>query len=569
MKYFLNKIQSHHLVLIFILFIAFVLRVYHLDTVPLGFARDEASVGYNAYSILKTGKDEYGRFMPLAFEAFGDWKLPLNIYFAVPFVAIFGLSVLAVRLSVAVFGVLSILIVYFLAEEFRKNFLKKATVWFSLISSMLLAVSPWHIYMSRTAFGHNVIALFFFMFGFYLFLRNIRYKKNLIIPILFFTSTLFIYTSYHLFLPLFLLGTGFVFRKELAKNYNIALLLLVFILLFVFSQAIFWKANITKIPGSSITSDANLIYSRIERKQNEHLNNSIIVKAFHNKLLIYPYQIAMNYLNAFSTQFLFNKGGENLINNLEEMGNLYFLEAALILFGFYYLIKQNNATFLKLLLLWFFLSPLPGAFTKDAPHSTRTFAMVGSLVFIEAYGIISVILLRSKYFFKALFFILMLGYLLGVLLFLEIYFVHFPVNRSRYWAYGYEKIANLTRVYENHRVVFSKIFDSPYIFILFYNKYDPAKFHAEAIRGQTTWDGFKPVKKFGRFEFVEAFDWNHVWDNKETLFIDAKETIPKNYPVTGWINYPLGDPAFGWFVNSGNPCRFYYPEKELVPLICR
>lgn len=70
--------------LIIIIVLALFLRIYLLDKLPPGLHRDEASTGYNSFLILKTGQDEYQRTFPLAFEAFGDWKRPINIYLTVP-----------------------------------------------------------------------------------------------------------------------------------------------------------------------------------------------------------------------------------------------------------------------------------------------------------------------------------------------------------------------------------------------------------------------------------------------------------------------------------------------------
>ena len=57
-----------------ILLIAFILRFYKLGIVPDGLQQDETSIGYNAYSILKTGRDEHGVYLPQNFQAFGEYK---------------------------------------------------------------------------------------------------------------------------------------------------------------------------------------------------------------------------------------------------------------------------------------------------------------------------------------------------------------------------------------------------------------------------------------------------------------------------------------------------------------
>src|SRR3990167_1382093 len=106
-----------------ILALAFVLRVVGLSSFPPGFTPDEASFGYDAYSILKTGKDQWGKPFPLVLESFGDFKSPLYAYLTVPSVAAFGLNKFAVRFPNAILGTLAVLAAYLLAGKlFRSKF---------------------------------------------------------------------------------------------------------------------------------------------------------------------------------------------------------------------------------------------------------------------------------------------------------------------------------------------------------------------------------------------------------------------------------------------------------------
>ncbi|MDP2861036.1 MAG: glycosyltransferase family 39 protein, partial [bacterium] len=131
-----------------IIFLAVITRVPFLDGFPNGFSGDEASQGYTAYSILKTGRDEWGEFLPLNPRSFGDFKPPLYTYLTVPSVGLFGLSEGAVRLPSAIIGILTVIIVYFLTREILglgEFFSEKERKAVSLLSAFLLAVSPWHI----------------------------------------------------------------------------------------------------------------------------------------------------------------------------------------------------------------------------------------------------------------------------------------------------------------------------------------------------------------------------------------------------------------------------------------
>src|SRR6185369_10815382 len=135
--------------LIGIIIIATVLRLWHLNINPPSLTPDEAALGYNAYSILKTGRDEYGTFMPIIFKSFGDYKPGFYIYTTVPFVAVFGLNEWSVRLPSAVAGILAVFLLYKIMQLlFEKN---ETFSSLPIISTFLLAISPWHIYFSRGA----------------------------------------------------------------------------------------------------------------------------------------------------------------------------------------------------------------------------------------------------------------------------------------------------------------------------------------------------------------------------------------------------------------------------------
>ena len=127
------------IILTLIVLLAFFLRIYQLGVVPISPDWDEAALGYNAYSILKTSRDEYGKFLPLVFRSFDDYKPPLYIYLTVPSVALFGLNVFAVRFPSAVLGTLTVLLVYFLVRELFENHRHRDKI--ALVSAFLLAIS--------------------------------------------------------------------------------------------------------------------------------------------------------------------------------------------------------------------------------------------------------------------------------------------------------------------------------------------------------------------------------------------------------------------------------------------
>src|SRR3990167_2080459 len=108
----MNRFIVIKIILLVIIIIAAILRLWNLGGNPPHLTPDEAALGYNAYSILKTGKDEYGQILPVIFKSFGDYKPGLYVYLTVPFVAIFGLTEFAVRLPSALFCILSVFLIF-------------------------------------------------------------------------------------------------------------------------------------------------------------------------------------------------------------------------------------------------------------------------------------------------------------------------------------------------------------------------------------------------------------------------------------------------------------------------
>ncbi len=163
------------LIQIIIVLLAALLRFYQLDTNPPSLTWDEAAWGYNAYSLGVSGTDEFWKFLPLDYiESFGDFKPPVYAYLGILLVKIFGLTEFAVRFPSAFFGVLTVIMTYFLVLRIFSD--SKNKYKYALIAMSILAISPWHILLSRAAFEANV-ASFFIISGIYAFLHGIQEKS--------------------------------------------------------------------------------------------------------------------------------------------------------------------------------------------------------------------------------------------------------------------------------------------------------------------------------------------------------------------------------------------------------
>src|SRR4030043_771765 len=156
--------------LLCVIIAAFFLRSYKVTQIPPSLNWDEVSIGYNAYSILKTGRDEWGKFLPLHFKSYGEYKLPAQIYGSIPGIAVFGLNELGVRITPVVYGTLTVLLLFLLARELFKN------KWVALGSALLLAISPWHIQLTRASFESS-FSFFWVTLGAWLFVKGFTDKK--------------------------------------------------------------------------------------------------------------------------------------------------------------------------------------------------------------------------------------------------------------------------------------------------------------------------------------------------------------------------------------------------------
>ena len=260
---------------------AFFIRIYRVSEIPPALSWDEVSIGYNAYSILTTGRDEHGKFLPLdSFASYGDYKPPLAIYLTVPSVVIFGLNEFAVRFPSVLFGTLTVLITYFLIKELFSNSL--FIIHYSLLTSFLLSISPWHIQLSRAGFEAN-IALFFVVSGVLLILRA-RYKSQLLLFCwLPFVAAIYTFNSTRYFVPLFSIILLIYYWKNFSKNKPLLLsgIIIATVILLPIMPHIFSKEARLRFAEVNIFSDAGIVNQANARMEVDNI--SWWSKIMHNR----------------------------------------------------------------------------------------------------------------------------------------------------------------------------------------------------------------------------------------------------------------------------------------------
>jgi len=475
MKKKFKRFYNPKIILSFIFLLALVLRFYHLGTNPPSPYWEEAALGYDAYSILKTGKDFHGNKFPLiAFESFGDYKPSLYFYATVPTVAVFGLNTFAVRFPSAFFGSLTVLLIYFLV----KQFFPKTKESLALISSFLLAISPWHLQLSRVGFEAN-LGLFLVVLGAWLFLKGLRKPVWLIPAVVSWALSLYAYHANRVFIPLLGLALGLFFLKKLLQKKQKSLIALVIFILLCLPLAI--RLNDSAIKQRFLETSAFATLDPII-KSNQLIKadgEGQLARFIHHRFWHYKDIFIDHYLDHFTFDFLFLSGDTNPRHSTQLVGSLYLIQLPLLLWGLLSAFKKKDKQILPLI-IWFLLAPIPAGLTKATPHALRSLPMLIPLTIISAYGLAELIKFRKKIVFSVVivFVFIILAFEFNRYLF--IYHKNYPQEYSFYWQYGYkEMIDYVSKNQEKYDNIFiTRKLGRPSIYYWFYNQTDPQKVQA-------------------------------------------------------------------------------------------
>lgn len=523
-----------------ITFIALLLRLIYLNQVPNGFHSDEVSIGYEAYSILKTCKDEHGVLFPLYFKAFGEYKNPVFIYTVVPFIKVFGLNIFAVRFATAIYGTLTVFFTYLLCKEL---FNKKI----GLCAAFLLAICPWHLHFSRIAY-EAISFPAFFTIGFYFLVKGLHKRRYMVYSAVILAITFYTYSPAKLLVPIFLLGflalnykTLFKFKKELIISLIAGCLILVPLLIFTIKGKGQTRFNTISIFTS------NSLHKTKDRILNDiYWAPSFCKKFVDNKKFLISYSFIKNYISHFSLDFLFFKGDTNPRHSVGKMGQLYQFEGILIILGIIFiLIKRKRENLI--ILWWLLIFPISSSLTNDGvPHAIRSiyglpsFQIIAGFAIYSSYNYIRFLNSATLKFRKYLTpFIILLSITLATFAAFNIksyftrYFKVYPLINYSAWRYDMrELVLTVDKMKNIDDFSFIGTRD-PYIFLLFYTKYDPKK--------------WQESRTFERYK-IGSFSRNI--DKKQAIVV--KPGKHKKAKTINTVKYP-----------NGSVC---YEIKEVTPI---
>lgn len=506
--------KTMRILLVVVVLIAFVLRVNAISRIPPSMSWDEVSIGYNAYSILKTGADEHGvRFPIQAFKAYGDYKPPLSIYLTVPFVGLFGLTEFAVRFPVALMGTLSVLLAYaftfLLFETFRngnpdnsKSVRNSGTL--GIITATLLAFSPWHINLSRAGF-EATIAHTFILLGCVFILYARKHPQWWTLAFLPFVASVYTFNSARYAAPLIVAGFLAVLRHDvrLARRQVAGGVVIAFVFLLPIVPHLVSKEARLRLAEVSIFTDVSVVEKANERIAAD--GNAWWARILHNRRIGYAKSYIIHFADNLEPWFLFIKGDGNPKFSIQDVGQMYLMEAPFFAVGFVALLSQNPG--LGIFLLYFIMSAIaPAAVARETPHALRTLNTLPAWQIFEAYGLVAAagLVKRKPVWLKPVTYAAV-GFLFAanIAYYLHEYYVHYPVVYSGEWQYGYREAIRyvMPRLADYDTVTVTESIGRPYMYALFYTGYDPAKFVSEK-QSYTDAAGFYHVEGFGKFRFA-------------------------------------------------------------------
>ncbi len=523
-----NKLHSTLITLIVILAVS--VRLYSLGNIPSGLTVDEADIGYDAYSLIKTGRDQWGEPFPIVgFRGFGDYRPVLYTYLVIPSFILFGVDAFSLRLPSVLFGIFSVGILYLLIKKIFNRQL-------ALMAGLLMAISPWAIGMSRLAIESNV-AIFFLLLGIYLLTFIKKRQLALVGAAMCFAATLYLYTAYTLFIPMLIVVLLYQFRNYAFNNKKPLFAALIFTTLllapfFQFNRAGFFSRASTE--GFLVNTESLGIIQNINEKRGgcmTTLGSPLLCRLAANKAVEFSAAFVSNYLHHFSIDYLYLYGTPVQRVILPEMGLMYIFELPLLIFGALAVLKKSHEKNYGLLLIILFIAAVPSALTANGNFSRFSMALP-FFITIEAIGL-------SAIFHK----LRPLGKLAAVAIivvsavfFVFTYFTYFGYKHSTKLTYK-ELSADLQKSknsYDKIYVSSYKVDSELHVYYLYYTLFDPVKYQNKIGVGHSEkTNGWTSVDRIDNIYFVSALPEKI---EPTALYIAAPEQFPQNIKSKKTIN---------------------------------
>jgi 4-amino-4-deoxy-L-arabinose transferase-like glycosyltransferase len=452
------------------------LRLWEFGSIPPGLNQDEASLGYDTYAVLHYGIDRNGFHNPVLFVAWGSGMSALPGYLATPFILLFGLSTTPLRMVNALVGIGSIAAFYALVRRSGDRTL-------AILSAFFLAISPWHIMMSRWALGTNLLPALFLV-GVYFLVRGRDGNRWLIAAGFFFALTLWTYGTAYVVTPLFLALAAVSLYRWRPRKWRPVLEGAGVFLLTAVPIALFFVINQFRLEPlrASVFSIPRLTIPRYQTRST----------------FFSDHPLAAIRQNVEDLWRLLVSGDDGLIwNAIPGYGYLYFLGFGLSALGIAVTLARGQ--WWKSEVHYFFAAWLSAAlflslFALEEININRITILFVPLIFFAAVAVRELAVSRGALAAILVFFVLLLAQ------FAHSYFGWYRTATEPVFGAGFgaavDKLARST----SGPVCITTQINEPYIYVLFYRKLDPHVF-VRSVRYVNPGAEFQQVASFGRYTF--------------------------------------------------------------------
>lgn len=482
--------KRYGFVLFVLVALGFLLRIYKVDVFPSGFHADEAAFGYNAYSILKTGKDEYGVQFPLILKSFGDYKGALYSYTTIPFIAFLGLTQTAVRLPTVIAGTFLIALTFFLARLITDD--KRI----AFVTALLTAFSPLMILLSRVQ-SDPLMSVVFLLCGAYGWIRFAKFHRLIwaFVGGFFFVLSVMTNTLPRIFLFVFIpLTYWFIAVKLHTKKISHTIVLSVIILACVFYLQTGERG--ARFDQVSIFGKSDVTLTLQEKIREDGVAGVPVFAArvLHNKAVDFGRFFLRSVGEYVSPEFLLFQARLPTREQIPDMGVLSAAEAIFLCIGIIALIRKKT-TWSAYLLMWIISVPIVLSFAvAESPNIHRFTLAVFPIHCIAGFGILQVFDSMKNSWKRNAFMSAVAILIFGcTVYFFHQLMVHQPIHQPFSRSFAYEPLVR--RVFESYYgkydvIAVTKTHESPYIHFLFYDAYDPVSYQRSGSHRDLDYQGF-------------------------------------------------------------------------------
>ena len=492
------EILKKYIVFYIVLILGFLVRLIAIDKFPVGLNCDEASSTYEAYSILNYGIDRNGNFLPVFLEAWGSGQNALYSYLLIPFVKILGVNIFSTRIPMAIISCISLIVWYYLLKNIKDD--KK----FVLIGIIFLSICPWHIMKSRWGLESNLFPdLALWAIGLLISYLKTKKQFKLYLSFAILGITSYAYGTSYMFLPIFclLIIVYLLYKKEINIKQailcfsivgiiSLPIVICVIINTFDLKQINLPFMTIPRLPANRYEEQTTLFSGNIFLSSLENIKNSISLLILQNDGLIW--------------------------NNIPGFGMYYIISIPALALGLIYSFKnaKEKNEFDYVMNIWFIASFLFLFVFKEA-NINRINILIFPLVYYISKGLYMVFELKQ----------MVLNVIISCLFI--ILFVAFLINYVRLegednWTFisGVKDVIEYIDSSGAEKIYFQYAFKEPYIYVLYYTKYDVKKY-LDTVQVFQENAKFDNIKSFGRYNFYLPQDYNE----KDSLYVFAKNSV--------------------------------------------